>query len=131
MFYCYVLHSQTTGRRYVGFCEYLGELIGRYHTCDSKATKHAVPCVLYKTLILATRSGAAQRERYYKTGRGRDELDNVCRAVAAATDRRLKPSRPDYTGKIRFPGSELTTSLTTRSRMFSELRLGPKTQTFR
>ena len=39
----------------------------------------------------------SQRERYYKTGRGRDELNSIrCRAVAAATGRRFKSCRPDF-----------------------------------
>jgi hypothetical protein len=36
------------------------------------------------------------KERYYKTGRGRDELDKIDRAVAAATGRRFKSCHPDH-----------------------------------
>ncbi len=54
MFHCYVLSSEKTGRRYVGSCENLADRIDR---------------------SFASRSEAAQRERYYKTGRGRDELN--------------------------------------------------------
>ena len=75
MFYCYVLLSQKTGRRYVGCCENLTERIRRHNAGDSKATKYGVPWVLLHSESFDTRSGAAQRERYYKTGRGRDELD--------------------------------------------------------
>jgi putative endonuclease len=75
MFYCYVLLSQKTGRRYVGSCENLTERIRRHNAGDSKATKHGLPWVVLHSEIFDKRSGAAQRERYYKTGRGRDELD--------------------------------------------------------
>ena len=77
MFYCYVLRSQKTGRRYVGSCENLSERIRRHNAGESKATKQGVPWVLVHGESFATRSEAAQRERYYKTGRGRGELDKL------------------------------------------------------
>jgi putative endonuclease len=77
MFYCYVLQSQTTGRRYVGSCENLNERIRRHNAGESKATKHGIPWALLHSESFGTRSGAAQRERYYKTGRGGDELDEM------------------------------------------------------
>ena len=77
MFYCYVLRSQKNGRRYVGSCENLAERIRRQNAGDSKATKHGVPWILVYSETFASRSEAAQRERYFKTGRGRDELDNL------------------------------------------------------
>jgi putative endonuclease len=77
MFHCYVLHSQKTGRRYVGSCENLTDRIRRHNASDSKATKHGVPWVLVHSESFASRSEAARRERYYKTGRGRDELDRL------------------------------------------------------
>jgi len=39
-----------------------------------KATKHGVPWLLIHSESFATRPEAVQRELYYKTGRGRDEL---------------------------------------------------------
>jgi len=95
MFYCYVLRSQKTGRRYVGSCENLTERIRRHNAGDSKATKHGAPLVLVHSESFASRPEAARRERYYKTGRGRDELDRYCRAVAAATGRGFKSHQPD------------------------------------
>ena len=77
MFYCYVLRSQKTGRRYVGSCENLSERIRRHNAGESKATKHGVPWILLHCEKFSTRSAAAQRERYYKTGRGRDKLDHL------------------------------------------------------
>jgi putative endonuclease len=77
MFYCYVLQSQKTGRRYVGSCENLTERIRRHNAGDSKATKHGVPWILIHSEGFDTRSSAGRRERYYKTGRGREELDKL------------------------------------------------------
>src|SRR5881296_745176 len=42
MFYCYVLRSQKTGRRYVGSCENLAVRLRRHNAGDSKATRHGV-----------------------------------------------------------------------------------------
>ena len=75
MFYCYVLRSRKTGRRYVGSCEDLNERIRCHNAGDSKATKHGVPWVLVHSEGFASRAEATRRERYYKTGRGRDQLD--------------------------------------------------------
>ena len=77
MFHCYVLRSQKTGRRYVGSCENLAERIRRHNAAHSKATKHGVPWGLVHSETFLTRSEAAQCERYYKTGRGRDQLDKT------------------------------------------------------
>jgi putative endonuclease len=77
MFYCYVLRSQKTGRRYVGSCENLTERIRRHNAGHSRATKHGLPWALVHSESFATRAEAALRERYYKTGQGRDELDRL------------------------------------------------------
>jgi len=74
MFHCYVLRSQKTGRRYVGSCEDLTERMRRHNAGESKATKHGVPWVLVHIEGFATRTEAAQRERYFKSGTGRDDL---------------------------------------------------------
>jgi putative endonuclease len=60
-----------------GSCEDLTERIRRHKAGDSKATKHGAPWVLVHSESFASRSEAAQRERYYKTQRGRDELDKL------------------------------------------------------
>ena len=77
MFYCYVLKSQKTGRRYVGSCRDLHDRIRRHSAGDSKATKHGLPWILLRSESFSSRSEATRRERYYKTGRGRDELNRL------------------------------------------------------
>jgi putative endonuclease len=75
MFFVYVLRSERTGRRYLGSCADVQRRF-REHNCGaSKATKHGVPWRLIHVEEFATRSDAVQRERYFKTGHGRDELD--------------------------------------------------------
>jgi putative endonuclease len=77
MFYLYVLRSKKTGRRYVGSCEDIDDRFRRHNAGESKATMHGIPWVLIHLEKFATRSAAMSKERYYKTGRGRDELDRI------------------------------------------------------
>src|SRR5881397_3788787 len=95
MFYCYVLRSQKTGRRYVGSCEPLTERIRRHNAGESKATKHGLPWVLIRSESFARRSEAAQRERYYKTVKAERSSTSCSRAVAPATGRGFKSHQPD------------------------------------
>ena len=75
MFYLYVLRSEKTDRRYVGSCQDVRERLRRHNASHSKSTRYGVPWRLIYTEEYLTRSQAVQRERYYKTGKGRDELD--------------------------------------------------------
>ena len=61
----------------MGCCEDLADRIRRHNAGESKAAKHGVPWVLVQAETFATRAEAAQRERHYKTGRGRKELDRL------------------------------------------------------
>ncbi len=75
MFYVYVLRSAKTGRRYVGSCQDVAARLLRHNAGHSKATRHGVPWILSYTESFSNRAEAMQKERYYKTGKGRDELD--------------------------------------------------------
>ena len=77
MFYVYVLKSARSGRRYVGSCEDPDERLRRHNNGESIATRHGAPWTLVHKEEFETRSAAMFRERYYKTGKGRDELDNL------------------------------------------------------
>ena len=74
MFHVYVLRSMKTGRYYVGSCQDLDDRIRRHNAGHSKATRHGIPWFLVKKESFSTRTEAVRRERYFKTGRGRDEL---------------------------------------------------------
>jgi len=77
MFHVYVLKSRKTGRRYVGSCEDLEIRVKRHNLGHSKATRHGVPWALVHSETFSNRADATKRERYYKSGRGRDELDQL------------------------------------------------------
>ena len=75
MFYVYVLKSEKTGRRYVGSCQNILERLHRHNTNQSKATKYGIPWILIHNESFRTRAEVVQKGIYYKTGRGRDELN--------------------------------------------------------
>jgi putative endonuclease len=77
MFYVYVLRSSKTGRRYVGSCENVGDRLHRHNAGHSKATRHGIPWVLVHSESFSNRAEATKKERYSKTGRGREELDGL------------------------------------------------------
>ena len=77
MFYVYVLQNTKTGRRYVGSCEKLNERVRRHNLGHSKATRHGIPWTLMHSECFSRRVDATRKERYYKSGRGRDELDRL------------------------------------------------------
>ncbi len=90
MFYVYVLRSEETGRRYVGSCESVEDRLRRHNAGESKATKHGVPWALLHREAFPTRNEAVTREQYYKTGRGRDELEQF---DGGRSPRRLTPTK--------------------------------------
>ena len=77
MFYVYILRSIKTGRRYVGSCANMEERLRRHNAGHSKATRHGIPWILVHSESIPTRAEAAKKERYYKSGRGRDELNRL------------------------------------------------------
>jgi putative endonuclease len=79
MFHVYVLRSGTTGRRYVGSCENVDERVRRHNAGHSKSTRHGIPWNLIHRESFLTRAEAAKKEHYYKSGRGRDELERLSR----------------------------------------------------
>jgi putative endonuclease len=99
MFYVYVLKSGKTGRRYIGSCEYLDDRLRRHNAGESKATKHGIPWILLHAESFATRSAAITKERYYKSGRGRDELARITERGGqrpAGTSNHLTPTIVKY-----------------------------------
>jgi putative endonuclease len=70
----YVRRSETTGRRYIGSCQDLDVRFREHNAGESKATKHGIPWQLIHREEFSTRAEAVRREKYFKTGRGRDDL---------------------------------------------------------
>jgi putative endonuclease len=77
--YVYVLRSEKTGRRYVGSTQDIQERLRQHNGGQSLATKHGAPWKLIHQEEFPTRAEAVRQERFYKTGRGRDLLDELAK----------------------------------------------------
>ena len=77
MFHVFVLRSEKTGRFYVGSAADVEKRLQRHNRGDAKSTRHGVPWAVLHTESFVTRSEALHRERYYKTGRGREEIQRL------------------------------------------------------
>ena len=77
MFYVYVLRSEKTGRRYVGSTQDIEERLQQHNSGQSLATRHGAPWKLIHHEEFPTRAEAVGRERFFKTGKGRDFLDQL------------------------------------------------------
>jgi len=81
-FWVYVLKSARTGRFYTGSCENFERRFHEHNTGQSPATRHGVPWELVYREKRSSKADAVQRERYFKTGAGRDELKRLVDAAA-------------------------------------------------
>ena len=90
MFFVYVLRSETTNRHYVGFTTDLTQRVGQHNSGLTKSTKGRGTWILDHQEQFATRAEAMRRERWLKTGKGREEL----KQILASCLTRLSPGAP-------------------------------------
>ncbi|MCC7474477.1 MAG: GIY-YIG nuclease family protein [Pirellulales bacterium] len=79
----YVLRSRVTGRRYVGSTQDLDDRLMRHNSGQSKSTRSGAPWKLVHYESFPTRSAALQKEQFYKTGTGREQLDAIEQGTAS------------------------------------------------
>ena len=77
----YVLKSLKNGRFYTGSTDDLARRLEEHARGKTAYTRHAGPFALVHTEDCEDRLGARRRERYVKTGAGREE---VARLVSSA-----------------------------------------------
>ena len=80
-YFVYVLVSESTGSRYIGQTNDLARRLERHNSPDRFGkrftAKDAGPWKLVHTEEFASRSEAMQRERWLKSGVGREWLDEM------------------------------------------------------
>ncbi len=74
MFYLYVLRSDSSGRFYIGSTSHLERRLAEHNANPARATKNRGPWRLVYQEAHPTRGAAMRRERYFKTGKGREEF---------------------------------------------------------
>ncbi len=77
MFLVYVLRNQTSGRLYTGYTSDLVQRVGQHNHGIAKSTKNRGLWELVYREEFKTRVEAMRREKYLKTGRGREELKGL------------------------------------------------------
>jgi len=77
MFYTYILRSRVTGCSYTGSTANLHVRFQQHNFNESFSTKNRGPWDLVHYEEFATLAEAVRRERYFKTGRGREEVTKI------------------------------------------------------
>ena len=77
MFYVYVLKSQRDFKRYIGQTENLQKRFDDHNLGLCKSTKSRRPFELIYFEKFNTRSEAMKRERFFKSGKGREFLKTI------------------------------------------------------
>jgi putative endonuclease len=88
MFWVYVLQSEVTSRFYTGSCEDLDLRLHQHNSALNPSTKHGVPWRLIHSESFSTRPEAVRRERFLKTGKGREELCQLVESQRRSSGRR-------------------------------------------
>ena len=84
MFYTYVLRSRVTGHLYTGSTSNLQARFQQHNSDESASTKNRGPWDLMHHEEFTTLAEAVRRERYFKTGRGREELKKLVELVQSS-----------------------------------------------
>jgi putative endonuclease len=77
MFTVYILKSLKDHKRYIGFTENLERRIREHNSGLVKSTKHRRPLILIHTDNFETKKEAEDKEKFYKTGKGREFLNEL------------------------------------------------------
>lgn len=73
-YYVYVLKSNLYGSWYIGISQDPSKRLKEHNAGSSKYTKGRRPYVLIYTEICKDRQAAREKEKYYKSGSGRERL---------------------------------------------------------
>ena len=91
MFYVYVLRSLKDGKLHKGSSQDVQKRLEEHNAGKTESTKRRRPFVLIHTEEYATRAYAEGREKYLKSGVGREELNKILQSA---------PWSPVLDGKI-------------------------------
>jgi len=74
MYFVYAIKSEVDGRIYVGFSQDLEKRLKEHNSGKTKSTKGFRPWKIIFSEICQTRIEARKREKYYKSGIGKERL---------------------------------------------------------
>ena len=73
----YALKSQVDGRIYVGFSSNVEKRLKEHNSGKTRSTKGFRPWIIIFTEEFNDRITAREKEKYYKTGIGKEKLKNM------------------------------------------------------
>jgi len=73
-FVVYVLRSLKDNKRYIGFTDDLCDRINQHNSGKVPSTRNRRPLKLIYTEVYKTRKEAREREKFFKSGKGREYL---------------------------------------------------------
>jgi putative endonuclease len=79
MFFVYILRSKSDGRHYTGHAADMTQRLGQLNAGITKSTKSQGPWELVYHEEFATRAEAMGREKFLKSGQGREEVQRLLR----------------------------------------------------
>ncbi|MFO7843700.1 MAG: GIY-YIG nuclease family protein [Bacteroidales bacterium] len=77
MFYVYILYSDKFNRFYTGFTKDIKQRLKEHNAGQTKSTKPYRPWQLIFQEVCETRMEARKREKYYKSGTGREKIKEI------------------------------------------------------
>ncbi|HEY8904236.1 MAG TPA: GIY-YIG nuclease family protein [Chthoniobacterales bacterium] len=77
MHFVYVLRSEKTGRRYIGCTQDVAIRLKKHNSGATPSTRTGRPWRVIHTEEFALKSDALSRERFLKSGQGREYLDRI------------------------------------------------------
>ena len=89
MFTTYVLRSENNGSLYIGYTVDLDRRIIEHNTSQSGYTRNYKPWELVYFEEFGSKSEAIKRERFFKTGKGREYIKKKITKNIGARQRRI------------------------------------------
>ncbi|WP_081144955.1 GIY-YIG nuclease family protein [Niastella vici] len=87
MYFVYILYSISSGKTYVGFSNNVERRLSEHNITESTGfTLRYRPWTLIQTEEYSTKQQAMAREKFLKTGRGREEIKNYVTKYLKASD---------------------------------------------
>ncbi|MGK9478025.1 GIY-YIG nuclease family protein [Melioribacter sp. OK-6-Me] len=77
MFYVYVLRSLKDNKRYIGLTNDIARRFSEHQRGLVKSTRNRRPFELTYYESFSQKSDAMKREKFFKTGKGREFLDSI------------------------------------------------------
>lgn len=81
MHYIYILQSLRDSNFYTGMTEDMARRLHEHNAGQCKSTKHRAPFTLVYSEEYKTRDEARAREKFFKTGTGREFRDTILKNI--------------------------------------------------